>query len=159
MLYRLFAVLICLGLSAASAREEAAPEINLSDLTWLEGCWEGTAFGGVAKECWVSGPAGHMTGLFQLENDGELVFTEIMHLGAFENGHGLRVKHFNPDITAWEEKGDFIHFALKETGPDRAVFSGLTFELGEDDVLTVKLKMKDDHGEVRTETLVYERMD
>ena len=157
MAFRLLTVLVCLWFSAASAHEESTPD--LTDLAWFEGCWEGEAFGGVAKECWVSGPGGRMTGLFQLENDGELVFTEIMHLGEFENGPGLRVKHFNPDITGWEEKGDFIHFTLKETGPKRAVFSGLTFELGEDGRLTLELQMKNEHGEIRTETMVYERMD
>lgn len=154
-LFKAFLGLCCL-LSAATAEE---PQAKISDLAWLEGCWRGSAFNGVGAECWVQGTDGHMTGLFQLVQNGELSFTEIMHLADFEDGPALRVKHFHPDITGWEEKGDFISFSLQSADDQGAVFSGLTFAREGDNRLVLELRMKSGEGETYTETMVFDRID
>ncbi|MEM9233996.1 MAG: DUF6265 family protein, partial [Pseudomonadota bacterium] len=77
----------------------------------------------------------------------------------FEDGPALRVKHFHPDITGWEEKGDFISFALKSTDSRSAEFSGLSFNLEGKDRLIISLRMRSGDGEVFTETMVFDRID
>ena len=144
-------------MSSAFAQDEST-EWSLDDLAWLEGCWEGPAFDGFAKECWVTGPDGHMTGLLQLEEEGKIVFTEIFHLADFEEGPSLRVKHFNADMTGWEEKDGFNAFKLQRTEPGLGVFSGLTLRLEEDGRQTIELVLTNKEGERWTETIVYERV-
>lgn len=39
----------------------------------------------------------------------------------------LKVKHFNPDFTAWEEKDDFVNFRLVKLEENALHFSGLSF--------------------------------
>ena len=144
-------------LIAGPALAKDAPEI--ADLAFLEGCWQGTAFGGDATECWVSGPGAHMTGMFQLAQDGKTVFTELMHLADFADGPALRVKHFTPDLIGWEEKDDFVSFALKETGPEMARFDGLIITLTADGDLIFDLTLESSQdGQRHEERIVYRRM-
>lgn len=58
--------------TGAGAQEASEERIELSDLGWLQGCWEGTGFGNRVEECWMSAPDGRLTGMFQMiEADGK----------------------------------------------------------------------------------------
>jgi hypothetical protein len=39
----------------------------------------------------------------------------------------LKVKHFNADFTAWEDKPDFVNFRLVKREPDALHFHGISF--------------------------------
>lgn len=138
------------------AAEEAEPRIDLGDLRWLLGCWHGEAFGDAADECWVSAPNGRLTGLFQLLDGPNQRFSEIFVLDVFDGTPELRLKHFHPDLTGWEDKDGFIRFRLLETGPDFARFDGLLYRLEADGTLVIELRMRRD-GVVVTETMRFRR--
>ncbi len=132
---------------AVTPEPAETPRIALADLSWLEGCWEGTAFGQAASECWMRTPNGRLTGMFQLLDGDRQRFSEIFVLDFFEDGPALRLKHFNPDLSGWEEKNDFIVFRLRETGTGFARFDGLDYRLDENGELLIALSMK--RGEER----------
>ncbi|MEX0965133.1 MAG: DUF6265 family protein [Pseudohongiellaceae bacterium] len=46
---------------------------------------------------------GRMFGIFKQSNESELLFTEFMEIVEIEDGYILRLKHFNPDFSSWEE--------------------------------------------------------
>lgn len=153
-----FALAALLACVHVGAEEPSGTRIELSDLAWLEGCWEGTGFGNRVGECWMSAPDGRLTGMFQMiDSDGKQTMSEIFVLDAFEDGPALRLKHFNADLTGWEGQDDFIVFPLRETGVGFARFDGLTYRLESDGRLIVELVVSRG-GESSLQRLEFERV-
>lgn len=153
----LFTALLAQLDSATEAVEQA--RVDLADAAWLEGCWAGTGFGQSATECWMSAPNGRMTGMFQLvDHEGRQTMSEIFVLDVFDDGPALRLKHFHPDLTGWEERDAHVVFPVLETGPDFVRFDGLVYRLLEDGSLQVELRVKR-NGEASIETLQFRRAD
>ena len=61
------------------------------------------------------------------------------------NSIEYRVKHFNPDMTGWEEKAHFIRFPLVAVEEDAWYFDGLTIRRTGPDTAdhVVRIKRKD----------------
>ncbi len=106
---------------------EARPEASLEDAAWLAGSWTGTAFGKRFEEHWNPPSAGSMVGLFKLFDDEGVSMYEILLLTVDEGSLSLKVKHFNRDFTAWEEKGDFVNFRLVKKEENALHFGGISF--------------------------------
>jgi hypothetical protein len=53
-----------------------------------------------------------MVGHFRLVKDGKPVFYELLTLLEVEGSVEMRLKHFNADMTGWEEKADYLTFKL-----------------------------------------------
>lgn len=106
---------------------EARPAATLADAAWLVGAWTGTAFGSRFEETWNPPSAGSMVGLFKLYDDEGVTFYEILLLTVEEGSLSLKVKHFNADFTAWEEKPDYVNFRLVKLEEDALHFGGLSF--------------------------------
>ncbi len=146
-------LLLCLLLSVAalgdSPNTRQLPEdqppgrAKIEDFAWLVGRWQGQGFGDLSEEHWQPARAGSMLGLFRQHKDGKPMFYEFMLLTQQADTVELRIKHFNPDATGWEEKDDYLTFRLIEVKPGQAQFSGLTFRK-ENDNLTVYLAMHHD---------------
>lgn len=141
-----------LAVSSEVAKDIGEARIELTDLAWLEGCWEGTAFGNPASECWMLAPDGRLTGMFQLIDGEHQQFSEIFVLDRFDDGPALRLKHFHPNLHGWEERDQYMSFTLKETSANLARFDGLLYQLEADGSLIIELRMK------RGEEHVTERM-
>jgi hypothetical protein len=139
--------------------EDAKPApARIEDLAWIEGHWRGTGLGAVAEEVWSAPEAGAMMGMFRLIRDGKLSFYEILTLSQEGESVLLRIKHFNPDLTGWEEKDRSVEFRLVRLEPRHAWFDGLTFERPDDDTLRVTVRVTDrKNGSSRDEELVYTR--
>jgi hypothetical protein len=79
-----------------------------------------------------------------------------MHLAGDQGSLALKLKHFNPDLTGWEDKDRFVTFPLVKLGQKEAFFSGLTFRLVADGKLEIFLALQQ-NGKVREERFVLER--
>jgi hypothetical protein len=124
---------------------------TLADFGWLVGAWTGTGLGGVSEETWSAPSAGAMMGMYRLVVKGAVSFYEFMNL-AEENGSVvLRLKHFNADMTGWEEKDRFVTFRLVKLTPTEAHFGGLTFRRTGNEALDIFLALRDRNGNVREE--------
>ena len=135
----------------------AAPPATLADVKWLIGHWKGTGLGGVSEEIWSEPAGGVMMGMYRLIVNGKPSFYEFIHL-AEENGSlVMKLKHFNPDLTAWEEKDRFVTFRLVKLGLNEVHFSGLTFRRSVDR-LQIFLALRDKDGQVREEEFRMERV-
>jgi len=138
------------------AKGEKRPAATIEDAGWLAGSWTGTAFGQRFEEVWNPPSAGTMVGFFKLFGDDGVEFYELLLLSVEEGSLSLKVKHFNADFTAWEEKGDFVDFRLVKKEDDALHFSGLSFYRRDDGSMDGYIVMK--HGdEVREHHLRYER--
>ena len=155
------AVLVCLGLVMASSASadrkltentrklgegEVSPPADVASLAWLAGSWVGTGLGGEVEEIWTAPSGGTMVGAFKLLQDGEPSFYELLSILPVGDSLVLRLKHFNPDITGWEEKNDTVAFPLVELGEEVVFFEGLTYRRVGDDRLDVFLAMRRSTG-------------
>ncbi|MCC6242407.1 MAG: hypothetical protein IT353_06175 [Gemmatimonadaceae bacterium] len=68
-----------------------------------------------------------------------------------------RLKHFNPDLTGWEEKDRFVEFAFVAKTDDAIYFSGLTYQRVGRDELRIYLAMREQGRELREETFTFRR--
>ena len=90
----------------------------------------GEGLGGVSEEVIAPPMAGQMMGMFrQTKADGSLMFYEFYQFTEEAGSLVLRIKHFNPDFTGWEEKDGYVEFPLVAVEAGAVYFSGLTFAL------------------------------
>lgn len=135
---------------------EQPPAATLDDVSWLVGSWTGTAFGKTFEEEWSSPSAGSMIGTFKLIDGDAVSFYELMMLSVDDGRLSLKVKHFNADFTAWEDKDDYVDFKLVALDDDELHFHGLSFYRRDDNVIDGYIVMQTNDG-VREEKLVYRR--
>ena len=132
------------------------PQATFDAVSFLVGTWAGPAFGGTFEEVWNPPSAGSMVGLFKFMGDDAVGFYEIMLIVEEEGSLNLKVKHFNPDFSAWEEKEDYINFRLVKVETDAVYFNGLTFKKISDDEIHAYIAFKSDDGS-REEQLIFYR--
>lgn len=147
--------LLCAIACAAALMGSAAAQ-TIEDAAWLAGRWVGEGFGGQMEEAWAPPVGGQMVGHFRHWRDGEPQFYEILLMDVVEGGVRMRVKHFSPDFTAWEDRGEWIEFAPVSAGPDALIFDGLEIRRESEDRITMHLRMR--RGDVvTTEVLHFQR--
>lgn len=130
---------------------------NITDLGWLEGFWTGNGFGGECEEVWMPAKDGHMVGTFRFWSEGKLIFSEFMNLIQEGNTFSLKLKHFNADLSPWEEKENWTTFRLVEVGENIVYFHGLTMKREGDEIkLWLAITEK---GEKTIEELSYKKQD
>src|SRR5690606_36146300 len=89
-----------------------SPPATIDRVAWLAGRWVGEGLGGVSEEIWSPPAGGAMMGSYRLLKDGAPVFYEMFLLVEEKGTLILKVKHFAPDFTGWEEKSEFVDFPL-----------------------------------------------
>ena len=129
---------------------------SIADASWLAGRWVGEGLGGQVEESWAPAAGGQMIGHFQLVKDGKPQFYEIMMLDVQPGGLRLRVKHFNPDFTAWEDKGGWHSFEPVSVAPNQLRFKGLSFDR-DGDRLKIVVTFKNKDGSIHHAPLTLRR--
>lgn len=129
---------------------------TIEDAAWLAGRWTGTGLGGELEEVWSPPVGGQMVGHFRLVTNGKPVFYEFILLDVVDGGIRMRLKHFNPDHTAWEDKDAWTTFSPVSASEGKLVFSALTIERTGPDALTMRLKLRRE-GQVVEEVLQFRR--
>lgn len=132
------------------------PAATLADVSWLVGSWTGEAFGSTFEEVWNPPSAGSMVGMYKVLNGDQVSFYELMLLVEEEGSLSLKVKHFNPDFSAWEEKEDYVDFRFIKSEEHAVHFSGISFYRISDDEIHAYLVLNR-QGNIREEKLVYRR--
>ena len=121
---------------------EERPAATLEAASFLIGSWTGTAFGERMEETWSEASGGSMIGTFKLFSGDEPAMYEIMLLTVEDGTLSLKVKHFNADFTAWEDKEDYVNFRLVKFSEDELHFGGLSFYKRDDDHLDGYIVMR-----------------
>ncbi len=127
----------------------ASPPASAGDAAWLIGQWSGEGIGGAeAHESWLPLSGDTMVGSFVQETpEGAIMFTEHMYLMAHEGSLVVRLKHFNPDLTGWEEKDGMVTFRLLAAEPCALYFNALTYRCDAGGGMVVAVRMKSDKPE------------
>ena len=130
---------------------------TIEDFAWLVGHWRGEALGGVAEDVWAPPAGGAMVGLFRLVKDDGVAFYEIVTIS--EPDLALRLKHFHPDLTGWEERDEVVTFPLVGVRLGEAVFEGLTYRVLEDGRLRAVVETRRPDGSRGELEFVYRRVE
>lgn len=138
---------------------EGRPPATLADVAWMVGSWAGTAFGGEFEEVWNAPSAGSMVGMFKLIDDDEVQFYELMLMVEEKGSLSLKVKHFTPEFSAWEDKEEYITFRLVAVEENEIHFSGLSFYRRNNHTIDAFIAMRDKSGDVHEEKLIFIRND
>ena len=124
----------------------SSPEATLGDVEWIAGHWRGKAFGGIVEEIWSPPLGNSMMCVFKLVAENKVAFYEIVTISEENNTLILRLKHFNSDLTGWEEKDETIDFPLVKVEVNKAFFDGFTFEKISEDEINIYVVISDKEG-------------
>jgi len=166
MRYLYLSCLLILAGQALSQEKETAntlkltgtsrPKATINDMAWLAGHWKGNALGGVTEEIWSPPLANSMMGSYRLiKNDTTTVFLELLTLVEQDNSLSIRLKHFNSDLTGWEEKDVVREFKLVKKEENKLWFQGMTFQRIDERNYKVFLAIKKKNGEIIEEVFSY----
>lgn len=136
----LLATIFCLLLTGAAAPQAVveretrraepgapAPAARVADLGWLAGAWKGEGIDGApAYEFWSPPMGDQIVGHFVQTNAEGVRFSELVSIAEKDGSLELRLKHFNADLSGWEEKDEIVRFPLVAVEPDAWYFDGLT---------------------------------
>jgi len=114
---------------------------KLEQMDWLTGYWKGTGLGGDCDEIWMPATDNSMAGVFRFTNGGTIQFTEYMFIEQLGESLSIKLKHFNRDLSPWEEKDKWVEFKLVKIEGQTAYFNGLTYHRNKDE-LTISLTLK-----------------
>ena len=131
----------------AAAQSESISQAKIGDVAWISGNWVGSALGGKFEETWNPPSAGSMVGLFKLTKNDQVVFYEILTIVEKGNSLLLRLKHFNPDLTGWEEKNKSVEFPLVAISKNEVKFDGLTFRRVSENEIHIVVITKENNRE------------
>lgn len=125
---------------------QASPPATIAAADWLIGTWSGGGIGGAeAHESWLAPSGGTMVGMFVQETaGGGIMFSELMYLTEQDGSLVVKLKHFNPDLTGWEEKDGMVTFRLLAAEPCALYFSALTYRCDGEGGMVVAVRMKGD---------------
>ena len=133
------------------------PKATIADMAWMQGRWQGEALGGNSEEIWSPPMAGGMMGMYRLVKEGKVVFYEILALVEEEGSLTLKLKHFNADLTGWEEKAEVRTFKLVKLAPNQAHFEGMSFHRLDADNILVYLAIDQKDGTAKEAEFRYRR--
>jgi hypothetical protein len=130
----------------------------IDSLSWLVGHWYGQGLGGTCEELWSRPVDGSMMGMFRFIKDGKPGFYEFMVITEDKDCVRIKIKHFNPDLTGWESKDDYIEFPFVSCSSDEFIFDGLIFRRIEADSINISLVIKKDDGSTEEHKVELQRV-
>lgn len=136
----------------------SSPPATIGAMAWLAGHWQGEALGGLSEEIWSPARAGSMMGMYRLLKDGKPAFYELLTIVEEQGSLVLRLKHFNPDLTGWEEKQKTVDFPLVAVGEGAVHFEGMSFHMRGSSGVTIYLAMHGKDGSVHEGVFEYSRV-
>ncbi|MHA2297478.1 MAG: DUF6265 family protein [Candidatus Hodarchaeales archaeon] len=115
----------------------------------LTGNWRGKIGDDIVDEYWSIPLANSMMCTFRWIKDNKVSFYEFVVIDNNDEKTTMKIKHFNDDLTGWEEKTDFIHYVLLEVTDSKVIFGSedpnekgrLIYEKPSDDKLVATLEM------------------
>jgi hypothetical protein len=116
----------------------------------------GEAAGGKTEEIWADPAAHAMSGMFRLIKGDKVIFYELMVVSEEQGSLVFRLKHFNADMTGWEEKNEVQAFPLVARKDGALQFQGMSFHpVG--DRLTVYLAIEHKDKPLEEAVFTYRR--
>ncbi|QHJ14026.1 hypothetical protein FX988_04308 (plasmid) [Paraglaciecola mesophila] len=101
---------------------------------------------------------GSMMGAFKLVVEDQVQFYEIETISQVNDTLMFRLKHFNKDLTGWEEKDKTVDFKLVKVTDNKVYFNGLTLERINDNEINIYVAIEQE-GNTTEEKFNYKRVE
>jgi hypothetical protein len=139
---------------------EKSPPATIADAAFLVGHWSGEGLGGKFEEVWTAPKKGVMVGMYRgLKADETPSFYELLTIRETAGSIEVRLRHFNPDMTGWEEKAEFVTMPFVARRDGVVHFDGMAFQVTGPDAITCYLAIENKKdGSVREATFTYTRV-
>lgn len=109
----------------AAAQSTPAPaKAVLTDLAWLAGHWVDDSEGNLSDETWTVPFGDSMLGMWRYVQGGKASVFELLAITAEPEGVVLRLRHFDPQLTAREDKDKPVALKLVSWMRGEARFEG-----------------------------------
>lgn len=158
------AILVGAPALAQEKPAERSTDVSVQDLAFLAGCWMGSAGEDKLQECWAGPEGNSMIGGFRWIKGGKLWMYEVIVLVDDGEEVMFRLRHFDAEGNAWEDKDAPISARLELVEGSRAVFKDvneagrrITYEIGEDGALHISIESEKD-GKPQTRAFTFTRM-
>jgi hypothetical protein len=125
-------------------KEPGSSDTEIDQISWITGHWRAEALDGICEEIWSPPLGNSMMGMFRLVKDDSVVFYELMTISMVSGKPNLKIKHFNADMTGWEEKDESTEFHSVSLSDSLAVFDGLSFLKQGEDGMQVTVTIEND---------------
>lgn len=125
---------------------ENSPNAKIELVSFMEGHWQGEAFGGKTEEIWSPIDAGAMLFVFRHIVDGKITFYEIGHIRELDESLIFELRHFDVNLHAWEEKNEVQQFKFIKAEANRVYFESFTFENVSKNEITIYGLINDEKG-------------
>lgn len=151
MIRSLAAMILALLAAQAMAQHTRAlegghpPSASIEQLAWLAGSWVGSGMGSPVTETYSAPLGGRISGHFAMADEhGGIAFTELVDYVPQGPSLAYRVRHFNPDMSGWEDRtGKPVVFPLVAVEKDRWFFDGMTLERTGPDAMSIWVRIHD----------------
>ena len=138
---------------------QVSPPATIADVAFLAGHWTGDGLGGRFEEVWTPPKQGVMVGMYRgLTMDGAPTFNELLVLREEQGSLIVRLKHFDPDMTGWEDKAQVVTMPFLGTRDGLVHFDRMSFQVTGPDTLTCYLAESAKDGTVREVEFHYTRV-
>ncbi|QHV98215.1 DUF6265 family protein [Spirosoma endbachense] len=117
-----FFCLLCLLATRITNAQTASKTGTLSDMSFLEGHWQGTFSGGPIDAVWIAPAGDNLTGFIRMMKDNKVTMYEMLIFEQTERGPIALVKHFKPGLIGQEEKDKQDRYTFIEAKKDYALF-------------------------------------
>ena len=134
------------------------PAATVDELGWLVGEWVGEGISGAAREVYSAPMGGAIAGHFVQLGPNGVAFYEFVTIAPDGPSLAYRIKHFNADMTGWEEKAEVRSFKLGAREGDAWYFDGLTLRRDGPDGLVSAVTVQAQDGTQREYVFRYRRV-
>lgn len=136
---------------------KSGEKATIQDMIRLNGTWHGTGLGGTVEEIYSAPQDGVIMGSFRFFDKGKTVFYEFITVAEDKGTLIVKLKHFNPDLSGWEEKDKTVDFKFVKKDKNRMYFEGQTFEFIGKTALNIYVAIKQKDGQILEEIFRYKR--
>jgi hypothetical protein len=152
-LAKVFALTCALFAAACAAQAQTTNQpVTIDAAAWMAGRWVGEGFDGQMEESWAPPVGGQMIGHFRYWREGEPQFYEFMVMDVVDGGVRMRLKHFNPDYTTWEDRETWTTFEPISASPEALIFDGLAISREGEDRIVMTIRIR--RGETVSEEIL-----
>lgn len=120
------ATTLLLAVTLAALPQTAPPPTaaSLEDVAFIAGHWLGGEGSGRSEEVWTEPAGDSMLGMWRYVADGQVRVVELLALRQEGDGVVLRLRHFDPQLVAREDKETPVVLRLVRRAPNEARFEG-----------------------------------
>ncbi|MCB0477214.1 MAG: hypothetical protein KDC84_03570 [Crocinitomicaceae bacterium] len=114
--------------------------MKIDKMGWIEGSWKSSGEKITIQETWTRNGAHSMMAVASIYEQDKIILFEVCTITEEKGTLILRIRHFDNQLNAWEEKNSPKLLPLIKAEKNRIYFHGYTFEKNGKDQMTLYIQ-------------------